>query len=65
MQSAQTFVRHPVMASQILSNAPKAAKRVVSVMLASYSMERSVLKRLSVAAMTMEKLTRYSVDLIL
>lgn len=65
MQSAQTFVQHPVMASLILSHVPKAAQRVVNVILASYSMEINVLKRPSVAAMTMEKLTRYSLDIIL
>lgn len=58
MQSAQTFVQHPVMASLILSHVPKAAQRVVNVMLASYLMERNVLRRRNVAAMKMEKLTR-------
>lgn len=58
MKSAQTSVQHPVMASLILSHVPKAAQRVVNVMLGSYSMERNVLKRMNVVAMTMEKLTR-------
>lgn len=65
MQSAQTFVQHPVKASQILSSVPKAAQRVVSVIMAFYSMERNVFRRLNVAAMIMEKLTRYSSALIL
>lgn len=58
MQPVQTFVQHPVMASLILSHVPKAAQKVVNVMLASYSMERNVLKRPSVAAMTTGKRTR-------
>lgn len=58
MKSAQTFVQQPVMASLILSNVPKAAQRVVNVMMATFSMEKNVLKKLSVAAMIMERLTR-------
>lgn len=49
----------PVLASQRLFSAPPTVQKAVTVMLASYSMDRLVLKRLSVDAMRMEKLIRY------
>lgn len=60
MRHVQTFAQHPVRASPRLSSVPQAAQRAVSVILASFSMDRSVLKRLSVAAMTTENLIRYN-----
>lgn len=60
MRCVQTLAQHPVRASQRLSSAPQAVQKAVSVMMASYSMDIHVFKRLSVAAMTMEELTRYS-----
>lgn len=60
MKCVQTPVQHPARASQRLSSAPPAVQKAVNVMMASYSMETHVFQRLIVAAMTMEKLTRYN-----
>lgn len=60
MRCVQTLTQHPVRASQRLSSVPQAVQKAVSVMMVSYSMDIHVFKRLSVAAMTMEELTRYS-----
>lgn len=58
MRCVQTLALHPAQASQTSFSAPPAVQRDVNVMMASYSMDRCVYKTLSVAAMTMEKLTR-------
>lgn len=58
MRCVQTPALHPALASLGLSSAPPAVQRDVNVMMASYSMDRHVFKRLSVAVMTMEDLTR-------
>lgn len=61
MRYVQTQVRHPVQASQTLSSTTvPAVQKAVNVMMAFYSMEILVFKRMSVAAMTMEEITRYN-----
>lgn len=58
MRCVQTPALHPAQASQRWSSAPPAVQKAASVILASYSMDRYVLKCLSVAAMRMGELTR-------
>ncbi len=59
MRCVPTPALHPARASQILSSAPTAVQKAVNVMMAFCSMDKCVLKTLTVAAMTMEKLIRY------
>lgn len=60
MRCVQMPALHPVQASQRLYSALPAVQKAVNVMMASYSMDKHVFKKLSVAAMTMEELTRYN-----